>query len=290
MEGINICFYGLNRSLLTTHGAIQDLVINPCKSLCNNTTIYASFNRPKNNKIYSKRSQEFGTPMSSGDPSKLLVEASINYIDQDEFDATFDFDEIMSYGDFFNDYEAKTPECSAAGSIVNQLRALNSLRKSYLSIPATRRRKYPTFFVRPDLTIIEPLDIDLILNLCSLGNSCVVPSWHHWYGVNDRFAACSAGKASESYALRLNYLSCFLMASDTVFHPERYLYSILSIRNITILPVIDSRFIRVRSGERFHNEPWGNEEKMPSRAMNASWGMLVKALYAERDKNKSIEQ
>ena len=44
--------------------------------------------------------------MSSGDPSKLLVEASINYIDQDEFDATFDFDEIMSYGDIFNDYEA----------------------------------------------------------------------------------------------------------------------------------------------------------------------------------------
>ena len=78
-----------------------------------------------------------------------------------------------------------------------------------------------TIFLRPDLDIIDDIDLDFcfllpraLLLLCLAGN---------FGGVNDRFAIAAPGQPSAVYANRLGKVFQYLSLTGRSFHSENYL-------------------------------------------------------------------
>ena len=94
-----------------------------------------------------------------------------------------------------------------------------ALKSSFGLIPEDLRER-PTIFVRPDLEILSDFDFDLYALLIfkkstpkAFGKSdgvALLPNWHSWDGLNDRFAICSSGNASVSYANRFDNLMPYI--------------------------------------------------------------------------------
>jgi hypothetical protein len=277
---INVCFYGLNRSLSKTHESIENHLIQPLRQLDIVVNIHACFVRA-NGPIHNPRSGEVDSEAESSEQT-LLTDAVIRYMDQETVDTLIDWGLIFSLGDLFGDAQLED-SVSPSGSICNAIRALSSLRAVQDMIPQDKRNN-PCIFVRPDLDILAPLAWPAIFSALAArearhayGDSegtIVVPSWHRWDGVNDRFAVCSAGQATTAYANRINHLSEYLQISCTAFHPESFLLHVLMMRRIQIMPVIDTPMVRVRCGGRIHNEDFSAGSQQWSYP-SAAWQSII---------------
>ena len=187
--------YGLNRSLGVTVHSIEKKILQPLRSMAEELHCHAAFNVTASAEFSSKRSGESLSRIAD-DQQDLLPGFQIQLVDQDEFDAGFDLAGALAPGDHYQD---------DGGSVLNMMRALHALKKCYDSIPAHARESFPTIFVRPDLDIIDDLDIEFLL-FHSSGNAIVVPGWQFFGGVNDRFAVAAAGDAmgrSQSALVRI---------------------------------------------------------------------------------------
>ena len=108
-----------------------------------------------------------------------------------------------------------------------------------------------------------------------------MPGWQFFGGVNDRFAIASAGLASETYANRLDTIFQHLTLTNRPFHSEQYLFDILALRKIRVLPIVQTRFVRIRSGKVLHPEKTQHENiQHPCAA--ASWTLLTEQLMTTR--------
>jgi uncharacterized coiled-coil protein SlyX len=130
--------------------------------------------------------------------------------------------------------------------------------------------------LRPDLDIIDDIDLDFLLSLAT-GSSVIVPGWQFFGGVNDRFAIAAPGKPSAVYANRLGKVFQYLSLTGRSFHSENYLFDVLSLQNLRILPVVQTRFVRVRAGQSFHPETIQQEHLQPT-ASALSWSFLTNQL------------
>ena len=265
-KGVNICIYGLNRSLGVTVHSIENKILQPLRSMAEELHCHAAFNVTASGEFSSKRSGESLSRIAD-DQQDLLPGFQIQLVDQDEFDAGFDLAGALAPGDHYQD---------DGGSVLNMMRALHALKKCYGSIPVHARESFPTIFVRPDLDIIDDLDIGFLLSHSS-GNSIVVPGWQFFGGVNDRFAVAAAGDASAAYANRFDTVFQHLALTGRPFHSERYLFDVLNLRRIKVLPIVQARFVRVRAGQAFHPETI-QLEHLPPAASAESWSLLTEQL------------
>ena len=266
LKGVNICMYGLNRSLGVTVHSIENKILQPLRSMAEELHCHAAFNVTASGEFSSKRSGESLSRIAD-DQQDLLPGFQIQLVDQDDFDAGFDLAGALAPGDHYQD---------DGGSVLNMMRALHALKKCYGSIPVHARESFPTIFVRPDLDIIDDLDIGFLLSHSS-GNSIVVPGWQFFGGVNDRFAVAAAGDASAAYANRFDTVFQHLSLTGRPFHSERYLFDVLNLRRIKVLPIVQARFVRVRAGQAFHPETI-QLEHLPPAASAESWSLLTEQL------------
>ncbi len=266
LKGVNVCIYGINRSLEWTSSSIRKKIVDPLLKLGISINLYAALNVTSTGKIFSSRSGELDLYLAQNE-SEWLPDFKIIRVDQDAFDSSFDFDRILRFGDSFGD---------GGSSIVNMMRALNALKIAYCNLPQDDSSTYHTIFLRPDLDIIDDLNIDFLLSMCT-PNSIVVPNWHFFGGVNDRFAVCSPGRVSELYANRLDYIYALLEITKKPFHSEKCLYSLLHLNCITILPIVSTRFVRIRAGGALTPEQ-DMKEHLPDHAAAKSWSLLTKNL------------
>ena len=266
LKGVNICMYGLNRSLGVTVHSIEKKILQPLRSMAEELHCHAAFNVTASGEFSSKRSGESLSRIAD-DQQDLLPGFQIQLVDQDEFDAGFDLAGALAPGDHYQD---------DGGSVLNMMRALHALKKCYDSIPAHARESFPTIFVRPDLDIIDDLGIEFLLSHSS-GNAIVVPGWQFFGGVNDRFAVAAAGDASAAYANRLDTVFQYLALTGRPFHSESYLFDVLNLKRLKVLPIVQARFVRVRAGQAFHPETI-QLEHLPPAASAESWSLLTEQL------------
>ena len=266
IKGVNVCIYGLNRSLGVTVHSIEEKILQPLKSMADEIYCYAAFNVTASGEFSSKRSGE-GLSRIGDDQQDLLPDFQIQLVDQDDFDAGFKLTDVLASGDHYQD---------DGGSVLNMMRALHALKSCYNSIPLHARQSFPTIFIRPDLDIIDDLDIEFLLSHAT-GNSIVVPGWQFFGGVNDRFAVAAAGHASKAYANRFSTVLQYLALTSRPFHSERYLFDVLNLKRIKVLPIVQARFVRVRAGQAFHPETI-QLEHLPPAASAESWSLLTEQL------------
>lgn len=186
---IAVCFFGLIRSLKYTHDSIKK---NLFDILTNNGHEYDIYIHTYDLEILTNiRSGEKNVKLDVND-YKLLNPKEIIIEDQDEFDKSFNYEKIMSYGDSW--------PCSKFNSLKNLIRQLNSLKK--LTNLISQKPKYDIYiYIRPDLKIITPFDVSW-LNLKN--NQIATPIYFkHCGGLNDRFAI-GKFEAIKTYGLRLD--------------------------------------------------------------------------------------
>ena len=266
IKGVNVCIYGLNRSLGVTVHSIKEKILQPVASIADEVHFYAAFNVTVCGEFSSQRSGE-GLSRIGDDQQDLLPNFWIQLVDQDDFDAGFDLAGVLSNGDHYQD---------SGSSVLNMMRALNALQQCYNSIPLHARNSFPTIFLRPDLDIIDDIDLRFLLSLAT-GSSVIVPSWQFFGGVNDRFAIAAPGKPSAIYANRLSTIFQYLKLTCRPFHSENYLFDVLNLTKLRILPIVQTRFVRVRAGQSFHPETIQQEHLRPT-ASAESWSFLTNQL------------
>ena len=294
-NGINICFFGINRSLSLTHNSIKTKLIDKLQAIFDPRQIVISscLNRPALGKITSPRSGEADSPEDS---HPYLSEVSDFYKEnnQEEFDRWFDYQAILNFGDFFSDATLINSNNQIArgpkGSLVNIARALYALKSSYEMFPE-ERKKFPTIFVRPDLDIIDNIDIHFYLNLLNASDDIIiVPTWHSWGGINDRLAICSGGKSSSTYANRFDAVHMYLELSQRPLHPETFLYDIMRLKHIHILPIIDSKLVRVRScGDPYFNDAVSKDDFEYLQSESKTWNLLLEKLHLMNDQIQELK-
>lgn len=138
------------------------------------------------------------------------------------------------------------PDDPSGVALLNALRFLFVIKELSLKI---RRRNYDlVVFIRPDLELMEAIDV--VAYGIEFPRSVCVPSWHSFGGFNDRFAIGDA-ISMNVYLSRWDQLRSWLLKGET-FHSERYLASAL--KGLEVNPVISQKLVRVRLGGRRHNE------------------------------------
>ena len=237
---IAICFFGLIRSLKFTHESINE---NLLKILTQNGIDYDIFIHTYDLKVLNnKRSKEDNVELDVND-YKLLNPKDILIENQDDFDKSFDYEKIMSYGNAWKDSNDNF------NSLKNLIRQLNSLNK--LTQMIKKKERYDLYiYVRPDTKIVNPFNINLIENIKD--NEIRTPVYFkHWGGLNDRFAI---GKFNSivKYGERINYIYDFVnCGKKRPLHSEQLLKFIINKYNIKNID-IDIILVRVRADGREH--------------------------------------
>lgn len=276
MKHINICMFGLNRSLSKTHKSIHSNILQVLKENGTNYTLYANF--IETDLINNHRSEEIKTPPEQN-PESFLDFERLTYSNQSDVDQFIDWHRVFEFGD--NYHEINVSNISLASSTTkNVFRSLYSLKASFELIDKSNFSS-PTLFIRPDTEFQNKLDFDVLFRLLEIkpkgfafGQSdgvALTPNWHCWSGVNDRFAICTSGNASVAYAKRFNHLLNHIHASHKPIHPETYLLNTLQQSRVQILPVISTLASRIRATGNAHLEDYsigGNSLNFQSETIN----------------------
>ena len=259
---VNLCLFGLNRSLSLTIASLRRHVLLPLAECGVSVHLFACFVKASAPIVNARTGEIQVVPESS--ELELLPEACIRYVDQETIDAMVDWEAILAPGDCFGDSHLDGPG-SPSGSVCNAIRALSSLCIVHEMLPE-ENLGWPVVFLRPDIDLLAPLawpSIFAALSTRPTANAyglargvAVVPSWHRWDGVNDRFAVCSAGEAAYAYARRVKFLHDYLRVSAMPFHPESFLLHVLTLRHIQPFPIIDAPMVRIRCEGKIHPEPF----------------------------------
>ena len=252
-SSINICFYGLNRSLSSTINSINKYIFDSLSSLGVTYQIYGVFSQVE--EFSNDRSGEISARVQNN-AAELIQFSDLKYVDQNAFDDSVAWEKVFEFGDFYSQIKDGSEYHQRNSSAKNIFRSLWCLKSSYALIPEDRQQ-FPTIFIRPDLEILSEIDWPFYLDLLkksprqyAFGKTdgvALVPSWHSWHGLNDRFAICSAGNACNAYANRFDSLIPFIEMSRHPIHPESFLFHILHASRVEVLPSITTTMSRLRA-------------------------------------------
>ena len=261
MKHINICMFGLNRSLSKTHNSIRTNILQALEENGTNYTLYANF--IETSLINNSRSNEIQAPFEQNPESFLDFERR-TYSNQKDIDQFIDWDRVFEFGDTYHEINASNIS-SANSTTKNVFRSLFSLKASFELIDKVNFSS-PTLFIRPDTEFQNKLDIDVLFRLLEIkpkgfafgqtDGVALTPNWHCWSGVNDRFAICTSGNASIAYAKRFDHLLNHIRASQKPIHSETYLLHTLQQSRVQILPVISTLASRIRATGNAHLEDY----------------------------------
>ena len=252
-SSINICFYGLNRSLSSTINSINKYIFDSLSSLGVTYQIYGVFSQVK--EFSNDRSGEISVRVQNNE-AELIQFSDLKYVDQSTFDESVAWEKVFEFGDLYSQIKDRSEYHQRNSTTKNIFRSLWCLKSSYALIPEDRQQ-FPTIFIRPDLEILSEIDWSFYLELLmksprkyAFGHTdgvALVPSWHSWHGLNDRFAFCSAGNACNAYANRFDSLIPFIEMSRHPLHPESFLLHILHASRVEVLPLITTTMSRLRA-------------------------------------------
>ena len=284
---LNICFYGLNRSLSFTLPSINKHLFDTLKSNDIKYSVFGAF--AKIDKFSNTRSNEFDE-QPEPNAEQLIDFDSFTYIDQESTDQSLPWEQVFQFGDLYNQINSYSDLHLKNSTTKNIFRSLYLLKSSFGLIPSELSHR-PTIFLRPDLEILDKLDIPLYLTLLkkkplprTFGNTdgvALFPSWHSWDGLNDRFAICSPGNASYTYANRFDYLLPYIQMSRHPIHPESFLFDIMHSSRVDSLPVINTLMARVRANkipQQENFEAGSRSYNVQSETINTLHGMLSKTV------------
>ena len=250
---VNVCFFGLNRSLSATIDSINNYLFDSLDELNIDYSIFGSFVRVDS--FSNERSHEFDAKPQENE-SELIDFVSLKYVDQGAVDDLIRWDLVFRFGDTYGQINEKSDLGKSSSTTKNIFRSLFSLKSSFGLIPPSLLNR-PTIFVRPDLEILSKIDFKFYLSLLSkhsasyaYGKSdgvAIFPNWHSWDGLNDRFAMASPGNAASTYANRFDSLFPYLEISRHPLHPELFLQQIMRASRIEALPILPVHMARIRS-------------------------------------------
>ena len=253
LNAVNICFFGVNRSLSATINSINKYLFDYLDQRSITYSVYGSF--MKIDRFSNLRSNEIDQKPEQSE-SDLIKFDGIKHLDQGAIDDLIRWDQVFRYGDTYDQIKGAEDLQEKNSTTKNVFRSLFCLKSSYALIPPSLQGR-PIIFLRPDIEILSDLDFEFHLSLLSrkrkkyaFGETdgvVVLPNWHSWDGLNDRFAMCSSGNASSAYANRFDGLLTYLDLSKHPIHPESYLLQVLQASRVEILPIISTRMSRIRA-------------------------------------------
>jgi hypothetical protein len=259
---IVVCFFGLNRSLSLTHQSIEDKLLRPLRKTGLPISVFGALMHPKS--INNPHSCEYDcTPEHT---AKQFLGASIDRIDQDEFDTSFDFAPMQALADPWNDNYR---------SVRNVCRYLHSLRA--VTVRALAEVSSPEnalwVFLRPDLLYRDALPVGRILDAFGSHGPhlAMTPFWGTFHGLNDRFAV-TGGHSARHYGLRLERVREYLEKHPCGWGPrgiaglqaETFLHwAMHQIPQLENQPSLHVRAWRVRANQNVESEDFTRTHPQP---------------------------
>ena len=210
---VAVCFYGLTRSLKYT---IDSIKTNILKKLDDAGIDYDII-------LHTYDLQHLKL-IRSGENSKLdvnewkLLNPKYHQIDnQEEFDKSYNYEYVKSFGDAWNTNFQNT---------YNLIRQFNSLQKVW-QLSEKANVNYDCYlFLRPDLKYTTPLDTSQIIESMNNHDNIYTPSWSVFRGYNDRMSIGSK-KSMKVYANRIDEVNKYLDLTKKPLHAERFLKHVL---------------------------------------------------------------
>lgn len=253
VKAVNICFFGINRSLSSTIESINKYLFDHLKDLSIGYSVYGAFNSV--DVLSNERSGEVGL-ITEKNELDLIDFDDYKYLDQSLCDKAVPWDRVFKHGDLYGQIQ-REPDFHVANSTTkNIFRSLSCLKSSYSLIPPENLAR-PTIFLRLDVKILSDIDFGFYFDVLAkkprkyaFGETdgvALVPGWHSWDGWNDRFAICTPGNSASIYANRFENLLSFLEISKHPIHPESYLQLTLQAARVEVLPIISTRMARIRA-------------------------------------------
>ena len=211
---VAVCFYGLTRSLKYTIDSINTNILKKLDEAGIEYDIILHTYDLKHLKL--KR---------SGEDNKLdvtewkLLKPKYYKIDnQDQFDKSYNYDYIKSFGDAWNTNFENT---------YNLIRQFNSLQQVWKLSEQTNTKYDCYIFLRPDLKYTKPLDTSQIIESIKNPDNIYTPSWELFGGYNDRMSLGS-NKSMKVYANRINEVNGYLKLTKKPLHAETFLKFVLN--------------------------------------------------------------
>jgi hypothetical protein len=191
--------------------------------------------------IHNPRGDELSVDVAVEDIEEFLPDATGVIDSQQDFDSSLKIEQYLSN----NPMRRMTrDDLEARHTLLNFFRSLESLQRAHQYFLRTKKRDYARIIVtRSDLNFLNiPKDIPR-----SIGKQdIIVPDFHHWGGVNDRFAICSEASC-KIYCDRLSQAKdwCLSNRRDAI-NSEQFLKQVLLSKGIEIHK-IDLLLQRVRA-------------------------------------------
>jgi len=228
---IAVCFWGLTRSLKYTLSSIQS-VIQSLREVGDVTVFLHTY--AVRSTYTNERAREKDIRLDP-DEWKALNPEYHEVEDQDEVKKSIDFSAYRSSGDpWDNNY-------ATLDNFILAMRSLNKVTDLMMKHSFTH-----VVFMRPDVKFVDGLNTSLLDKVKR--NVCIVPKFHSWGGVNDRFAICSQ-RVAKVYGTRVTGLLEYSKMRRP--HSETYLRDTLAAHNVHVLKV-PICFHRIRAtGEEF---------------------------------------
>lgn len=250
---IAVCFFGLSRSLATTHESIARNVVEPCRRHGETVTLAHLYHQSH---VQSVRSGE-NAALDPDDYRLLDLDAvALRFTVPSHLAGILEA--MKPYGDAWD---------NGFSSLSNLIRQLYSLSAAFKM--AQLHDPDIVLFCRPDLIYHDSLEPVVQALVAEKGDMVALPDWHHWKGgYNDRFALCRGMTAARAYAERLHLVHDYVAAKRKALHSERLLRFALDRAKIPTT-IFRQRASRVRAGgllveEKFSKSKAGKLAYLPA--------------------------
>ena len=232
---------GVNRSLTFTLPSIDREIINPLRRSKNmELETFAYFIVPRDHHIHNPRTGEIGF-IGKSFPAAL---SQWSHVEESVGDDTDNPGEMAIFSGAPWHYDSTT--------VRNLYIYLSTLEQCFDKFVA--KQQFDALVIcRPDILVFPGLEILRKIRLLSwlsmlFHRVAIVPSWHQWGGVNDRFAILSH-RAAREYLTRIR-LVLELPKNNGLINSEMLLK--LALEKTLTLPWISTPMLRVRMGNRLH--------------------------------------
>jgi hypothetical protein len=191
MKGSNstaIIFFGIiHRSLKYIIKSLRKNIIAPLNQIGDVDIFFHSWDVSM---INNPRADEKDIVVDPCEVSLFLPEAEGIFESQSEFDSLFDWEPLFKRNPMKH---ISKSEQEARITLMNFRRALESAERAWFFFQNNRSKNYKQIIItRPDLKFLQQFEVDCIKKIIDKQNNhsrfLIVPGFHCWGGVNDRFA------------------------------------------------------------------------------------------------------
>lgn len=229
---VAILFFGMIRNVRHTLPSIESALFRRVRQLDPNFDVFAHTLAVA--QLTNRRSGERGVPVNASDVYQLRP-AAAQIEEQRHVDRRF-----KGWSNRIRDRSQDT------NSVTNVYRSKYSLYKvSQLLVRHERNagvRYDPVVVARPDVRYILPVPLPDGFPAATVA----VPDFHHWSGVNDRFAIGSRDTMVNVYATQIRAMEAG-RGMGNVANSEEFLCNHLRRHNVTVVMLPRMRVVRVRA-------------------------------------------